>query len=307
MAHRCPAADVVGPVILEDYKLLFRGNYRGNGVATIKPHKGRKVYGLLWRITSECEKVLDVYEGFPRLYEKQSVTIRDAFGQKSTVMAYVMTELCRNPAPPSEGYYQGIREGFLQNGLPVKALERAVRHAEKEAAAFYCTGQSTLWPDDKPKKGGRGMNDEKYPPIEAAKDKEGTMSESKIKVLVVEPLNPCYVQEISGLKAMQELVGGHIEAVHPFTEPAAIVCNEEGKFLGLPYNRPLCDRDGVPYDIICGTFFIAGVGTEDFVSLTDTQIHRFKEFYDNLLVIPAEKEAPKHAGAKKKLKNNHER
>ena len=46
------------------------------------------------------------------------------------------------------------------------------------------------------------------------------MSESKIKVLVVEPLNPCYVQEISGLKAMQELVGGHIEAVHPFTEPA---------------------------------------------------------------------------------------
>lgn len=63
-----------------------------------------------------------------------------------------MTELCKNPAPPSEGYYQGIREGFLQNGLPVKALERAVRHAEKEAAAFYCTGQSTLWPDDKPMK-----------------------------------------------------------------------------------------------------------------------------------------------------------
>ena len=129
MARRCPAADVVGPVILEDYKLLFRGNYRGNGVATIKPHKGRKVYGLLWKLTPEC-----------------------AFGQKFTVMAYVMTELCKNPAPPSEGYYQGIREGFLQNGLPVKALERAVRHAEKEAAAFYCTGQSTLWPDDKPMK-----------------------------------------------------------------------------------------------------------------------------------------------------------
>ena len=131
MAHRCPAADVVGPVILEDYKLLFRGNYRGNGVATIKPHKGRKVYGLLWKLTPECEKTLDAYEGFPRLYEKQSVTVRDAFGQKFTVMAYVMTELCKNPAPPSEG---------------------AVRHAEKEAAAFYCTGQSTLWPDDKPMK-----------------------------------------------------------------------------------------------------------------------------------------------------------
>ncbi len=51
MADRCPAAEVVGPVILEDYKLLFRGNYRGTGVATIKPYKGRKVYGLLWNIT----------------------------------------------------------------------------------------------------------------------------------------------------------------------------------------------------------------------------------------------------------------
>ena len=35
MAYRCPAAQVVGPVVLEDYKLLFRGNARGNGVATI--------------------------------------------------------------------------------------------------------------------------------------------------------------------------------------------------------------------------------------------------------------------------------
>ena len=41
MAYRCPAAQVVGPVVLEDYKLLFRGNARGNGVATIAPHKGR--------------------------------------------------------------------------------------------------------------------------------------------------------------------------------------------------------------------------------------------------------------------------
>ena len=31
MAHRCPAAEVVGPVVLENYRLLFRGNYRGNG------------------------------------------------------------------------------------------------------------------------------------------------------------------------------------------------------------------------------------------------------------------------------------
>ncbi len=153
MARRCPAAEAVGPVILEDCKLLFRGNSRGSGVATIKPHKGRKVYGLLWKLTPECEKALDAYEGFPHLYEKQSVTVRDASGQEFTVMAYVMTDLCRIPAAPSEGYYLSIREGFLQNGLPVKALEKAVHYAQKEAASFYSAGRQTaLWPDGKSQK-----------------------------------------------------------------------------------------------------------------------------------------------------------
>ena len=86
-----------------------------------------------------------------------------------------------------------------------------------------------------------------------------------MKVLVVEPLKPCYVREIEGLKAMQDLVGGHIEAIYPYEEPVAIIANEEAKLLGLPFNRPLLDEHGVPYDIVCGTFFVAGLGEETFV------------------------------------------
>ena len=37
MAVRCPAAQVVGPAVLDGYELLFRGNRRGTGVATIEP------------------------------------------------------------------------------------------------------------------------------------------------------------------------------------------------------------------------------------------------------------------------------
>lgn len=70
----------------------------------------------------------------------------------------------------------------------------------------------------------------------------------KIQVLVVEPMKPCRVQEIPDtLEAMQAIVGGHIETVTPFTEPVAIVCNEEGKLQDLPINRPLVDRNGLPY------------------------------------------------------------
>ena len=131
MAHRCPAAEVVGPVILENYRMLFRGNRRGRGVATIAPSKGQKVHGLLWKITPECERSLDVYEGWPSLYEKRSVEVRDRTGQEATVMVYVM-DVFREPAEPSVCYYSGILEGYQQNGLPVAALERAVEHCTKE-------------------------------------------------------------------------------------------------------------------------------------------------------------------------------
>ena len=107
-----------------------------------------------------------------------------------------------------------------------------------------------------------------------------------MKVLVVEPQRPCRVQEIESLPDMQQLVGGDIEAVYPFQEPVALVCNSEGKLLGLPMNRPLLDKDYLPYDIIRGTFFVAGLGQEEFISLTDEQIQRYKSLYDNMQILP---------------------
>lgn len=109
----------------------------------------------------------------------------------------------------------------------------------------------------------------------------------KIKVLVVEPGKPCQVQEISDtLEAIQAVVGGEFEAVFPFGGSTAVVCNRDGKIDGLPFNRPLLNDSGEPYDILCGTFFITGVRGENFVSLTDEQIRRYKELYDNVMVGP---------------------
>lgn len=127
-----------------------------------------------------------------------------------------------------------------------------------------------------------------------------------MKVLVVEPMKPCYVQEIEGLKAMQEIVGGHIEAIYPFEEQVAIIANEKGKILGLPFNRPLSDEHGVPYDIVCGTFFVVGLGSEDFTSLTDDQIRRYKELFDNRMVLTAPAKAPTEKNHPKRGKS-HER
>ena len=82
------------------------------------------------------------------------------------------------------------------------------------------------------------------------------------------------------LKAMQEIVGGTIQAIYPFEDAAALVCNDEGKLMGLPLNRAVRDPDtGTILDIIAGTFFICGLGDDDFASLTKAQIDHYTEVF----------------------------
>ncbi len=75
-----------------------------------------------------------------------------------------------------------------------------------------------------------------------------TERDSTIAVLIVEPGKEPYVKEIdSGLESLQHEVGGYIEAIYPYEDPVALVCNEEGKLEGLPLNRALRDEDGDIY------------------------------------------------------------
>ena len=93
-----------------------------------------------------------------------------------------------------------------------------------------------------------------------------------MKVLLIEPHKPPYPLEIDGtLAAMKKTVGGTIQAVYPFSDPVALVCNDEGKLLGLSLNRALYhpETDEL-YDIIAGTFFLCGAPSDadSFASLT---------------------------------------
>ena len=132
MAHRCPDATLMGTAILHNYELLFRGNGRGNGVATIGRRPGDCVYGTLWKLTPECERALDQYEGYPHLYEKHRVRVFDSGKAAHSVMVYIMTDRFHEPTMPSSLYYNGIKEGFRQNGLPLRPLLRAVTNTQQE-------------------------------------------------------------------------------------------------------------------------------------------------------------------------------
>ena len=102
-----------------------------------------------------------------------------------------------------------------------------------------------------------------------------------MRIVVVEPFKSPEVKEIvDTLEAMQNVVGGTIQALYPFDDPVAIIANDEGKMLGLPPNRGLRDDDGELYDIICGTFFICGLTEDNFGSLTEEQVEKFMKEYE---------------------------
>ncbi len=125
------------------------------------------------------------------------------------------------------------------------------------------------------------------------------MDHEKMTVLVIEPEKKPYVKDISsGLASLQKEVGGYIQAVYPFEDPVAIICDEEAKLTGKELNRALRDEDGQIYDIVAGTFLVAGLGEEDFCSLTPEQIKKFSDMYKTpemflrlngkLMVLPME-------------------
>ena len=102
----------------------------------------------------------------------------------------------------------------------------------------------------------------------------------KMTVLVVEPMKEPYVKEIDpGLHSLQAEVGGDIGAAYPFRDPVALVCNDEGKLIGLDLNRGLRDENGELYDIMAGTFLVVGLGEEDFASLSPELAQKYMEHF----------------------------
>jgi len=121
MNRRCPGAQNMGVGYLKDYKMVFKYH------ADIVPVTGHAAPGVLWSITPDCLDALDILEGFPQYYLRETVTVTTATGVDVEALMYYMTsdDYLSNP---STGYYgmvlqgynsHGISEQYLINGLPV--------------------------------------------------------------------------------------------------------------------------------------------------------------------------------------------
>ena len=87
-----------------------------------------------------------------------------------------------------------------------------------------------------------------------------------MKVIIKEPGQCPRETEIeNSLSALQQAVGGYIETV-TLAEDCCVICNEEGRLQGLPYNLTFY---GVSF---VGTILFVGVAGDEFADLSEQQV-----------------------------------
>ena len=131
MLERCPDAEPVTQAILRGYELVFKGNYRGYGVADVVPASPSSVvYGALYKVSKRDIESLDRYEGYPRLYTRKTVTVETCEGKRKC-FAYVM-QLGYKYTLPNTHYFRTIWVGYQNWALPTDYLMEALKRTSKK-------------------------------------------------------------------------------------------------------------------------------------------------------------------------------
>lgn len=121
MSRRCPDANPVRPLVLNNWQLTFRG------VADIEVKSGSTVYGGLYAVSDDDEDMLDMYEGVAAgKYRKLSFRILD------TDDVAFFYKMCPAPlSPPTKDYYNAILRGFDMWSLPKGSLHAAYQQSQQ--------------------------------------------------------------------------------------------------------------------------------------------------------------------------------
>ena len=200
------------------------------------------IYDEVFSGTVDCTDLEDVYRMF-NVDHPEGYT-----GRSLSVSDVVQITAGRDPAP---GFYFCDSYGFEKVRFEPERVPKTADHGTRDADT------SDEWHKSVPQ-------------------------DRTIRVVLLEPGKEARTTDIGAtLEDMQEVVGGYIEAVYPFSsEPIALVCNDEAKLMGLPLNRALRYEDTKDvYDIIAGPCFICDCSGESFGSLTQEQAQRYEKMF----------------------------
>ena len=109
-------------IFLEGYKLFFCAIDRDYGVANIVKKLDSKVPGGVWKISTNDEKKLDYYEGFPIKYTKDSFILND-----EKVMFYIIKRQY-SFKPPQRWYVDIVNQGYKDCNMDREYLKKRLTH-----------------------------------------------------------------------------------------------------------------------------------------------------------------------------------
>lgn len=114
MARRCPGAVAFGRARLLGHRFRF------SGPADVQVDRYNYVDGVLWDITDECLRALDMLEGYPHYYDRKNAKVEFG-GKEYRAMVYYMQPGNKN-SPPSSGYFNMVLEGYKEFAVPTTQL-----------------------------------------------------------------------------------------------------------------------------------------------------------------------------------------
>lgn len=123
MKQRCPYSKLVGKTILNNHRLVFKGK-KQNGFLTIEPSEQSIVPLGIYEISNFDEHQLDIYEGYPTLYYKETISVL-LNGQPIQGIIYIMNPFYSYAIPRME-YLQICKEGYELIGFNKNILSQAL-------------------------------------------------------------------------------------------------------------------------------------------------------------------------------------
>ena len=112
---RCFGSKFINFIYLKNYKLIFSHPNKSNkfGYANVVKKKGSKVAGAIWKITRDHEIILDGYEQFPDIYQKEYFKLNG-----ENIMFYIMKNyFVKNPP---KIYVETINKGYEDCNIDLK-------------------------------------------------------------------------------------------------------------------------------------------------------------------------------------------
>lgn len=125
MDYRCPNSYVVGNGKLKGWKLVF--NVHADVVRT--DNEDDSVPVVVWNIADNDWKNLDMYEGYPSYYVKETVNVILENGKNEKAIVYVMADNRKGIRRPTKGYFECIETGYIENGIDVEYLYNALSYS----------------------------------------------------------------------------------------------------------------------------------------------------------------------------------